>query len=451
MKFYQTFIVLAIIFYSTQIAAQPQKPIIIDEVVAVVGNKSILFSEIEAQLVQYKIQMGNSDISPEIRCQIIETLLLNKLMITQAQLDSLIISDAQIEERIERNMKYFISQFGSRSKLEEYYKKNIDQIKEELRDPVRDQLTVEMMQENITKSITVTPSEIKKYLSTIPKDSLPTIPSEYEFNEIVIIPIISQDQVNYLKEKLNGFRERILKGESFATLAVLYSEDKGSAIKGGELGFVSRGELYPEFESVAFSLKPGEISSIIKSKAGYHIIQMIERRGENINVRHILLQPQASTQELINSSNKLDSINNLIKQGVISFKEAAKKYSDAPTKVNFGAMINPYTGSVRFDVNQIDPSISKSIETMKIGDISAISAFRTEEGSQAFRIVQMNFKTEPHIANLIDDYDKIQRVALENKKQKTLETWITTKLVDIYVKLSDEYKDCKFQNKWYKN
>ena len=451
MKFYQTFIVLAIIFYSTQIAAQPQKPIIIDEVVAVVGNKSILFSEVEAQLVQYKIQMGNSDISPEIRCQIIETLLLNKLMITQAQLDSLIISDAQIEERIERNMKYFISQFGSRSKLEEYYKKNIDQIKEELRDPVRDQLTVEMMQENITKSITVTPSEIKKYLSTIPKDSLPTIPSEYEFNEIVIIPIISQDQVNYLKEKLNGFRERILKGESFATLAVLYSEDKGSAIKGGELGFVSRGELYPEFESVAFSLKPGEISSIIKSKAGYHIIQMIERRGENINVRHILLQPQASTQELINSSNKLDSINNLIKQGVISFKEAAKKYSDAPTKVNFGAMINPYTGSVRFDVNQIDPSISKSIETMKIGDISAISAFRTEEGSQAFRIVQMNFKTEPHIANLIDDYDKIQRVALENKKQKTLETWITTKLIDIYVKLSDEYKDCKFQNKWYKN
>jgi len=451
MKFYQTFIVLAIIFYSTQIAAQPQKPIIIDEVVAVVGNKSILFSEVEAQLVQYKIQMGNSDISPEIRCQIIETLLLNKLMITQAQLDSLIISDAQIEERIERNMKYFISQFGSRSKLEEYYKKNIDQIKEELRDPVRDQLTVEMMQENITKSITVTPSEIKKYLSTIPKDSLPTIPSEYEFNEIVIIPIISQDQVNYLKEKLNGFRERILKGESFATLAVLYSEDKGSAIKGGELGFVSRGELYPEFESVAFSLKPGEISSIIKSKAGYHIIQMIERRGENINVRHILLQPQASTQELINSSNKLDSINNLIKQGVISFKEAAKKYSDAPTKVNFGAMINPYTGSVRFDVNQIDPSISKSIETMKIGDISAISAFRTEEGSQAFRIAQLNYKTEPHIANLIDDYDKIQRVALENKKQKTLETWITTKLIDIYVKLSDEYKDCKFQNKWYKN
>ena len=433
------------------VSAQDNKKPVVDEVVAIVGTKAILLSDVENQYLQYRAQNQGVDIDPNARCMIIENLLFSKLLITQAQLDSVEITDAQVEERIERNMRYFISQFGSKQKLEEFYKKTISEIKEELRDNVKDQLFVEYMQDKITRSISITPTEIKNYFKKIPKDSIPQIPAEFEMLEITKTPKISQDQIDAVKEKLNGFRNRIIAGENFATLAILYSEDPGSALKGGELGFVNRGELYPEFETAAFALKMGEVSPIIKTKAGYHIIQLIERRGQSINVRHILISPKPSIDEMKNTKLSLDSVYTMLTNKTITFEEAIVKYSDSPSKKSGGNLVNPYTGSNSFSENQIDESMSYAIQKMNVGDFSAPITSKTDEGETCFRIVKLKVKTTPHKANLVDDYDKVQKAALEDKKQRTLDTWVEDKIKDIYVRVSPNYKKCKFSHPWFKD
>ncbi len=446
MKYFKLLILVFIsINYNTY--SQPQ-PKIVDKIVAIVGNKPILMSEIDIQYLQLKMQSGDIENNIDDKCQLFESILINKLLVTQAQIDSVMVSDAQVNERIDRNLKYFISQFGSQRKLEEYYKKPISEIKEELKRSIREQMIVETMQENITKNVVTTPTDVKNYFNAIDKDSIPIIPSQYEISEIVILPKISVEQMDYIKEKLNGFRERILKGENFATLAILYSEDKGSAPKGGDIGFTGRGELYPEFETVAYSLKPGEVSQIVKTKAGFHIIQMIERRGDVINVRHILLQPQAATQDIIDAKFKLDTIVEKISKQTITFEEAVKLYSESNSKMLNGAIVNPYTISHKFTLEQIDQSIVKHIDKMQVGDISPIIAYRNDEGAQAFRIIKLVKKDFEHKANLIDDYDKIQRVVLEDKKNKAVQKWIEQKINNIYVKITDDYKNCKFSNNW---
>ncbi len=435
---------------SFKLIAQKEKGVIIDEVVAVVGKNFILHSDIESQYLQVKMQYGIAEGGMLLRCNLLENMMFQKLLVNQSMVDSIVVTEIQVDERIERNLRYFISQFGSRTKLEEYYKKSYTEIKEELKEPVKDQLLSEIMQERITQNVVITPGEVKAYFESIHTDSLPLIPAEYELQEIVKIPQISDKEMLDAREKLNEFRDRILKGESFTTLAVLYSEDPGSMSKGGELGFFSRGDMYPEFESAAFSLKPGEISPIIKTKAGYHILQLIERRGELINVRHLLIQPKPSTETIMASKQLLDSVYTLILNKHVSVDSAAMLFSDYPSKKSGGTMINPYTGTALFEAEHLDKSLIFAVEKLKQGEITKALPMSTDEGKNAYRLVYLKNIRSPHKANLKDDYDKIQNAALENKKAEIIEKWMNDKIKNTYIKIKAPYDACDFDNKWIK-
>lgn len=426
------------------IRAQEQ---IIDEVVAVVGANYILQSDIEAQYIQYRMQGAIKD-ARATRCAILEDMLFQKLLLNQAELDSVQITDDQIEQTMDARFRYYIQQFGSQEKLEQFYKKPLLQIKEEFRTLVQEQLMVDEVEQKLTKDIKVTPSEVRNFFNKIPTDSIPMIEMEYEVGQIVKEPIISKEEMEATRDRLRGLRERILKGENFAALATLYSEDPGSARKGGEVGFVSRGQLYPEYEAIAFSLKKGEVSDIVKSKAGYHIIQLIERRGDMINTRHILLMPKISDDDLARASKLLDSVANLIREQKMTFEEAALKFSDDPGRINGGLLLNPMTGNTSFTANQLDPKVFFAIDKMNVGDVSKPMAMINEEAKKTINLYYLKKRTEPHRANLKDDYSVIQEWALGEKKNKAINKWIGEKIGKTYFRINEYYTDCSFKHNW---
>ncbi|HRY32479.1 MAG TPA: peptidylprolyl isomerase [Bacteroidales bacterium] len=420
---------------------------VIDQVVAVVASWSILESDIENQYLQYKLQGNIADVS-NIRCRILENLLFQKLMLNQAEIDSVTVTDEQVEEELNRKLRYYIAQFGSEEKFVEFYKKTIIEFKEEFRDVIRDQKLIEQVQYAITRDVKVTPSEVKRFFNQIPGDSVPMMNSEVEIGQIIKNPPVSVEEKIRVKDKLQVLRDRILKGEDFTTLAVLYSEDPGSAGKGGELGFVGRGELYPEFESIAFNLKKDEVSEILETKAGFHIIQLIERRGDYINVRHILLQPKVSDQDLVNARLILEKAARLVKSDSMSFEKAALDFSDDPSKNNGGLMINPETGTTKFEMDEVEPAISFALDKMNVGDISQPLLMRTAEGKQAYRLIYLKSRTVPHYANLKDDYDRIQIWALEDKNMKKIDQWISEKVAKTYINIIEDYLQCPFTHQW---
>lgn len=440
------FILLNILFVSG-VVAQPQGKVI-DQVVAVVAGYSILESDIQNQYLQYKMQQGSISNVSDLRCTILENLLFQKLMLNQAEIDSVTVTDEQVETELNRKLRYYIAQFGSEEKFVEFYKKPIPEFKEEFREIVREQKRIEQVQYNITKDIKITPSEVKKYYNSMPKDSIPLLNSEVEIGEIIKNPPISVEEKVRVKDKLTELRNRILKGEDFSTLAVLYSEDPGSAKKGGELGFVGRGELYPEFEAVAFNLKKGEVSDVIETRAGFHIIQLIERKGDYINVRHILLQPKVSPEDLSKAKQILEKVTGILKKDSLTFEKAAQLYSDDPSKTNGGMMVNSETGTTKFEMDQVDPAISFALDKMNVGDISQPLLMRTEEGKQAYRIVYLKSRTSPHRASLKEDYDRIQQWSLGEKNSKAIDKWISEKVAKTYVNIIDEYRKCSFIHKW---
>lgn len=420
---------------------------VIDQVVAVVSGYSILESDIQNQYLQYKLQ-GNIANARETKCTILENILFQKLMLNQAELDSITVTDEQVENELNRKLRYYIAQFGSEEKFVEFYKKPIPEFKEEFREIVREQKKVEQVQYTITKDVKITPSEVKRFYNKIPSDSLPLLNAEVEIGEIIKNPPISVEEKVRVKDKLTLLRERILKGEDFSTLAILYSEDPGSAKKGGELGFVGRGELYPEFEAVAFNLKKNEVSEILETKAGFHIIQMIERKGDYVNVRHILLQPKVSPEDLLKAKQILEKAIAQIKKDSLTFEKAALEYSDDPSKNNGALMLNAETGTTKFEMDQVDPAISFAIDKMNIGDISQPLLMRTEEGKQAYRIVYLKSRTSPHRASLTEDYDRIQLWAMEEKNMKAIDKWIAEKVSKTYINIIGEYKNCPFIHQW---
>ena len=422
-----------------------QNPVI-DNIIAIVGNNIVLRSEIETQYSQLLAQ-GSKGGSNQ-RCEIFEDLLFQKLLLHQAEVDSVVVSESQIESEMDRRLRYFINQIGSQEKLEEYYKKSISEIKNEFRTFIKDQLLVQQVQSKITDKIKITPTEVRLFFNNIPKDSLPLINSEIEIGQIVKIPHVSESIKLDTRNRLNELRERILKGDDFAAMAVLYSEDPGSAKKGGELGYTNRGELYPEFEAVAYNLKEGEVSQVIESKSGFHIIQLIERRGERINVRHILMTPKPSIEDIAKAKIELDSVYSIIEKGVYSFADAALKYSDDPSKNNNGIIINPATLSSKFEPDNIDPSLFFVVDNLKVGAVSKPVPMNTEEGKQAYRLVCLKSRTEPHSANLKDDYDKIQTLALQFKQNQEVEKWINDKLKTTYTNIKDNSFNCKFKYNW---
>ena len=423
---------------------------IVDEISAIVGNNIILKSEIEAQYFQYRMQEGIKGSETTVKCSMMEDFLYQKLLLNQAEVDSIEVSDSEVELSMDQRLRYFISQFGSEEKLEEFYDKSILEIKEEMRELVREQMMVEEVQRNITTDVSITPSEVRSFYRKLPEDSIPYINAQVEVAQIVKYPPVSIEQKLLIKEKLKNIRERIISGESFKALAILYSEDPGSAKKGGELGFHGRGELYPEFEAVAFKLKKGEVSEILETKAGFHIIELLERRGDYVNVRHILLRVKPTPQDLVDAKNYLDSIADLIEKDSITFVSAVQKYSDDPNKNNAGMIINPATGATKWDAEELDPQMFFVIDKLEVGEISKPVLYENEEGKQAYRILRLETRTKPHRANMREDYNALQEWALNRKKQNEIDRWIKEKIYDAYIRIDEEFWDCKFTYDWFK-
>ena len=420
----------------------------IDKIEAILGEEIILTSEIESQYAQFLSQGNNR--SPEIKCQIIDDLLFQKLLINQAKIDSIDISNDEIDSEVNKRISYFINQLGSIKKVESYFGKLKNEIELELSRVVKDQILAQKMQKKLTSSIKITPSEVKSEFNKLTTEELPEIPTQVEISQIVIKPQITLQQKDEIKLKLENFRLRINNGEDFKMLAALYSDDPGSAAKGGELGFVNRGDLVPNFERAAFRLKEGEISKVIESEYGYHIIQLIERRGEQINVRHILLKTKVNSTELYLAKLKIDSIFILINNNKISFNNAVKQYSDPESKINNGLLINKNTMSALHTLEELSPSLKIVIKDMSIDEVSEPKLIQLEGENKAYRIIKINRKIEAHNANLVDDFSIIKEFAINSKKQEQLDKWTNKTIANTYINLSKSIKDCEFANKWKK-
>ncbi|MBR5643764.1 MAG: peptidylprolyl isomerase [Salinivirgaceae bacterium] len=424
--------------------------VVIDKVVAIIGRQIVMYSDIETQKMQIKAQ--NYAVPEDIDCQILEQGMYQKLLVNQAIVDTVEVSETQVNAETDRRINYYVSQIGSEEKLEEYYKKSMDEIREDLLDIVKEQLTAQNMEDEVTRNVTVTPQEVRDCFKSLPKDSLPMINTEFEIEQLSVSPKIEETEILRIKDRLREFKDRVAKGESFATLAVLYSEDPGSAMKGGELGFMSRNDLVAEFSAVAFNLVPNEVSKVVKTEYGYHIIQLIEKRGERMNCRHILLKPQISANEKKNAMLRLDTIRQKIVNKEITFKEACWMFSDdEDTRLNGGVMLNPYTGTSLFEAEQLDPKVATAIRNLEVGEISKPFEAEDDQGNTVCKIVLLRSKTSPHKANLAQDYQRIQNLAIEKKKGDVLEDWLAKTIESTYIKIDDDFKKCKFHNKeWLK-
>ena len=441
-------LVWLIAFFGIIQTANSQEEQIIDQVVAVVGKSIILESDIQNQYLNARMQGQIRGAASEARCRIMEDILYQKLMVTQAEVDSLTVDEIRVEGELDRRLGSFIQQFGSQEKLEQYYGKTLSEIKAELHEVVAEQMLAQEVQQSIVATVTITPSEIKSFYRSIPKDSLPLIKTEYKIAEIVKKPPVNIEEKLRVKEQLLDLRKRILQGENFSTMAVLYSADPGSAKKGGELGFYGRGQLYHEFEAVAYKLKEGEVSNVVETEAGYHIIQLIERKGDYINVRHILLIPKVSPSDLLKSRMLLDSVAQLVRADSMTFERAVELYSDGEDKNSGGLLINQYTGSTSFEAEQLDPQVSFVVEKMEVGDVSNPVPMKTEDQKDSYRILKLLDKTQPHRANLKIDYPRIQEWALQDKQRKAIDKWINKKAKQTYVRIVDQYKQCTFNHDW---
>ena len=416
---------------------------------AVVGNNIILRSDIEKQYNQALAQ-GESA-TDDLKCAVFDQLLLQKLMINQAAIDSLIVTDAQVDNELDKRMRYYVKQIGSEEKLEEYFHTTIIQLKSEMRDIIKEQITVQQMQQKITKDITATPNDVREYFNTIPADSVPYIDAEMEVAQIVRIPPVNDAEKKAVKAQLEEYRKAIVDGGDFAVYAALYSQDNSTAKKGGDLGFFERGMMVPEFEAAAFNLKPGEVSPVIETKFGFHILQLIERKGEQIDVRHILLQPKISDEDLRRSVDFLDSIRSRIVLGSITFEEAAEKISDdEDTRYNGGLLINPETGTAHLSPDKMDRLLFFQVDTMPLNTVSQPLLMTTTEGKTAYRLVIVKSKSQPHKANLKDDYQKIQEVALSEKQNKAMSDWIDKKSKSTYIQINDTMNGCSTLKHWFK-
>ena len=451
-------IIIALMLLTLPMMAQNRQPQVIDKVVAVVGKNIILQSDIENQYIQYRMQGLTDGTGKEVRARILEDLLLQKLMLNQAEMDSITVTDDQVETQMDQRIRYFVTRLGSQEKLEEQFGKSMSEIKEEVRQAVKDQMLQEQVQAKIMQNVVVTPKEVKDFFNGIPNDSLPMIQPEYEIVQIVKRPPVSIDEKLQVKDRLYQIRKRILEGESsFSTMAVLYSEDPGSARQGGELGFAGKGVYATEFENVAFNLHDGEISDVVETQFGFHIIQLIERRGETVNCRHILLTAKVPVEALEKAQNQLDSVARLIRNGDMTFEEACKKFSDDDSKSNGGYLTNAATGSNRLslqDLQELEQSYSEYknlafvVSRLEVGEVSDPLPMTTNENNDAFRLVMVKSKTEAHQANLKDDYNLIQSWALNHKRQQAIIKWVKDKAAKAYIRLDDTYKNNDFYYDW---
>lgn len=419
---------------------------VIDEIIWIVGDEAVLKSEVETEILRMKYEKQNIEGDPY--CVIPEQLALQKLFIAQAKIDSVTVSESAVEQQVDGRIKFFIQRIGSKEKVEEYFNKSIDGIKDEMKRTVHDQLLVQEMQSTITGAHKVTPAEVKEYYSKLPKDSIPTIPEQVEVQIISLTPEITPTEIERIKSQLRDIKEKVESGESqFSTMAILYSEDKGSAMQGGELGFMTRGKLVPEFANVAFSLyDPKKVSRIVESEFGYHIIQLIERKNDQVNCRHILMIPKIEPSKKREALERLDSIADAIRSEDITWGEAALKYSvDKETRENNGLMINMENLSNKFQIQQLPADIAKVVYTMSIGEISKPFLYTNEAGKEMVCIVRLKSKVKAHKANPDDDFQQLKELVSNRRNKDLIEEWIKERQVEMYIHINPEYRDCKFQ------
>ena len=418
----------------------------IEGIVAVVGNKVILKSAVETQYLQMR---QSAVVGEEAKCQILDEMMFQKLMSHHAEVDSLIVSDDEVDKAIEQRIDFFVNQIGSVQKLEAYFGKTISELREEFQTLFREQILGQRMESKVTSEVKATPKDVLQFYNRIPEDSLPIFPEEIYLSQLVVFPKVDAKERERITNKLNGFKQRIQDGEDFAFLASLYSDDSGSAKQGGDLGFVKKGKLVPKFESVAFRLQEDELSEVVETKFGFHLIQMVKRRGEQFKIRHILIKPKISVQAINDAKSKLDSLVNLMDSDTLSFEQLAVKYSEDESKNNGGVIVNPQTGSSSFVLNELDASVSSTIDGLSQKEMSKPTVFETYDGRKACRIIHVDRIIEEHKANLKEDYDRIQSVALQELKAVALQNWKREKIKETYIDIKDDF-GCVWSDNWKK-
>lgn len=420
---------------------------VIDEVVWVVGDEAILKSDVEEARMNAQYEGRKFEGDPY--CVIPEELAIQKLYLHQAVLDSIEVSESEVLQHVEMRTNQYIQMIGSKEKMEEYFDKTATQIREAMRENIKSGLTVQKMQQKLIGDIKVTPAEVRRYFKDLPQDSIPYIPTQVEVQIITSQPKIPLDEIEDVKRRLREYTDRVNKGEmDFSTLALLYSEDKGSAMRGGEIGFKGRGELVPEYANVAFNLQdPKKVSKIVESEFGFHIIQLIEKRGDRINTRHILLKPKVNEKDLTSARARLDSIADDIRKNKFSFDEAASIIShDKDTRNNHGLMPNPQTNTSKFEMQQLPQEIAKVVDGMNVGEISkAFTMVNEKDGKEVCAIVKLKSRINGHKATITDDYQNLKEIVMDKRREEMLEKWIVEKQKHTYVRINDNWKNCSFK------
>ena len=436
---------------------------VVDEVIWVVGDEAILKSDVEVTRIQTAMEGVRWSGDPD--CAIPEQLAVQKLFLHQAAIDSIEVKESEISAATERRLDYMIQQIGSREKLEEYRKQSMSQMRQSMHDDLRDQLLIQRMKEHLVKDMTVTPAEVRRYFKNMPTDSIPYVPTEVEVQIVALTPRVSIEEVNRVKDELRDYTDRINKGEtSFSTLARLYSEDPGSRRQGGEMDYVGRGILDPAFAAVAFNLTdPTKVSKIVESEFGFHIIQLIDKRGDKIKVRHILRKPVVSDSAINICISRLDTIADAIRANVVpemirsqlvtvpdhfSFEDAVSVFSDdKDTRNNRGLMANRSEAgqTSRFQLQDLPAEVAKVVDTLKVGQISSAFPMINDQGKTVCVIAKLKSRTEGHKATITEDFQVMKELVMEKRREKMLHDWVVDKIKNTYVRLADEYKDCRFE------
>ena len=437
--------VVAVFLSGYMLSAQ----VTVDGIAGVVGNNIVLNSDVEQQLLQYQAQ--GLEVDSALRTQVLEDLLFQKLMLHQAVLDSVVVTENEVFNEIDSRINNFIMQLGGEDQLESYFDKKIYEIKEEMFEPIENSLLIQRVRYDITSTVTITPSEIRSYFSTFPADSLPIVNEEVEVAQILKLPPASASAISETKTKLDKLKDRITKGESFGTLAILYSEDPGSSRNGGLYTSIKRGMFVKEFEAVMFSLEKGEVSEVFKTEYGYHIAVLEERREDEVDVRHILMSPKISPLDLNNAKELLVKLRDSVLNGDLLFEKAVLTHSDdKTTKFNGGKLINSNNGTSKFELAQLEQGINSAIENLEIEAITEPIYLKMDDPKEAYRMFMLVDRKEQHQVNLIDDYKKIRDLALDSKKDESIEQWISKSLEKTYVRINITYQSEDFQYNWLK-
>ena len=438
----QTAIIALMVMFASNAAAQDK---VIDQIVAIVGGNVILKSDIEKMYIDQQAQGINSD--GDQKCEILENFLIDKLLIAEAEMDTLInVTDSQVNQQMDGQLQMYIAHFGSERAVENFFKKPLADVRAEMRQVVRDQLMSSQMRNKIIEDVTVTPAEVRQFFRNLKEDEIPIIPSQYEYAQITLRPEISLEEDNRVKSELRELKARIEAGSSFAAMAVMYSEGP-SANAGGEIGYLGRAQLDPEYAAAAFNLKGNRISNVVKSEFGYHIIQLIDRQGDKVNTRHILMTPKVSEEANQQAQERLDSLANLIRKETISFAEAAARFSsDKNSRNNAGLVINPNSMTSKFTVEELEGNVSKVLSELNIGEISNPFIITDPESrQQIYTVVKLIDKTDSHKANLQNDYKQLADLFLQKKREQKLEEWISTRQQQTYIRIDDTYANCNFE------